>query len=111
MMAQDPKLNAVTHYLVEEDWFRHGCIVFSQYYDTASWVAQNLAEMFPEDLVGLYAGAGKSALFRGLENRNEAERQDLKRLVEEQATKIMVATDAACEGLNLQRLGTLGDRQ
>jgi hypothetical protein len=107
MSAQDPKLKAVKHYLIEEDWFRHGCIVFSQYYDTASWVAQNLAEMFPEDLVGLYAGAGKSALFRGLENRNEAEREDLKQLVEEQAIKIMVATDAACEGLNLQRLGTL----
>jgi len=107
MRGQDPKLKAVIHYLVEEDWLKHGCIIFSQYYDTAAWVAKNLAEMFPEDLVGLYAGAGKSALFRSLENRNEAEREDLKQLVEKQAIKIMVATDAACEGLNLQRLGTL----
>jgi superfamily II DNA or RNA helicase len=107
MRGEDPKLKAVKHYLTEENWLRHGCIIFSQYYDTASWVAENLAAMFPEDLVGLYAGAGKSALFRGLENRNEAEREDLKRLVEEQAIKIMVATDAACEGLNLQRLGAL----
>ena len=107
MRGQDPKLKAVLHYLVEENWLQYGCIIFSQYYDTASWVARNLAGTFPDDLVGLYAGAGKSALYRGLENCNEAEREDLKRLVEEQAIKIMVATDAACEGLNLQRLGTL----
>ena len=107
MRGQDPKLKAVKHYLTEENWLRHGCIVFSQYYDTASWVAEKLAAMFPEDLVGLYAGAGKSALLRGPENRSEAEREDLKRLVEEKAVRIMVATDAACEGLNLQRLGSL----
>ncbi len=70
-------------------------------------VAYDLAAMFPEELVGLYAGAGKSALYRGPENQNEAEREHLKSLVEEQAVRIMVATDAACEGLNLQRLGTL----
>ena len=105
--GRDPKLKAVLHYLVEENWLRYGCIIFSQYYDTASWIAESLAGIFSDDLVGLYAGAGKSALYRGLENRNEAEREDLKRLVEEQTIKIMVATDAACEGLNLQRLGTL----
>ncbi|WP_291321133.1 phospholipase D-like domain-containing anti-phage protein [Desulfonatronospira sp.] len=107
MRDQDPKLKAVKHYLVEEDWLRYGCIIFSQYYDTASWVAYNLAAMFPDELVGLYAGAGKSALYRGPDNQNEAEREHLKNLVQEQDVSIMVATDAACEGLNLQRLGTL----
>jgi hypothetical protein len=107
LQGRDPKLKAVLHYLKEENWFGYGCIIFSQYYDTASWVAGNLARQYPDDLVGLYAGAGKSALYRGPDNRNEAEREDLKRLVEEEAIKIMVATDAACEGLNLQRLGTL----
>ncbi len=107
MRGQDPKLGAVRHYLVEEDWFRHGCIIFSQYYDTAAWVAQSLAALFPGELVGLYAGAGKSALYRGPDNMNEALREDLKNLVQEKKIMIMVATDAACEGLNLQRLGTL----
>ena len=107
MQGEDPKLKAVKHYLAQENWIQHGCIIFSQYYDTASWVAENLAALFPEQLVGLYAGAGKSALFRGPEDRNSAERQTLKQMVEDQAIKIMVATDAACEGLNLQRLGTL----
>lgn len=107
MQGEDPKLKAVKHYLARENWIKYGCIIFSQYYDTAAWVAEQLATLFPEHLIGLYAGAGKSALFRGPEDKNSAERETLKRLVEEQAVRIMVATDAACEGLNLQRLGTL----
>jgi hypothetical protein len=107
MQGEDPKLKAVKHYLVQENWLQHGCIIFSQYYDTAAWVAEHLAALFPNQLIGLYAGAGKSALFRGPQDRNSAERKTLKTLVEEQAIRIMVATDAACEGLNLQRLGTL----
>ena len=107
MQGEDPKLKAVKHYLARENWIQYGCIIFSQYYDTAAWIAEQLATLFPEHLIGLYAGAGKSALFRGAEDKNSAERETLKRLVEEQAVRIMVATDAACEGLNLQRLGTL----
>ena len=107
MQGEDPKLKTVKHYLAQENWVQHGCIIFSQYYDTAAWVAENLAALFPNQLVGLYAGADKSALFRGPENRNRAKRETLKQMVEDQAIRIMVATDAACEGLNLQRLGTL----
>ncbi|MGI8932513.1 MAG: DUF1156 domain-containing protein, partial [Phormidesmis sp.] len=107
MQGEDPKLKAVKHYLAQENWVQHGCIIFSQYYDTAAWVAENLAALFPDQLIGLYAGADKSALFRGPENPNRAKRETLKKMVEDQAIRIMVATDAACEGLNLQRLGTL----
>lgn len=107
MQEEDPKLKAVKHYINRENWIQYGCIIFSQYYDTAACVAEQLASLFPKHLIGLYAGAGKSVLFRGPEDRNSAERETLKRLVEDQAIKIMVATDAACEGLNLQRLGTL----
>lgn len=107
MQGEDPKLKAVKHYLTEENWVQHGCIIFSQYYDTAAWVAENLAAVFPDKLIGLYAGADKSALFRGPEDRTRQKRETLKKMVEDQAIRIMVATDAACEGLNLQRLGTL----
>ena len=107
MQDEDPKIRAIRHYLTEENWIQHGCIIFSQYYDTAAWVAQNLAKLFPNHLVGLYAGADKSALYRGLEDSTRQKRDTLKKMVEDQAIRIMVATDAACEGLNLQRLGTL----
>jgi len=107
MQGEDPKLKAVKHYLAQENWVQHGCIIFSQYYDTAAWVAENLASLFPNQLIGLYAGADKSALYRGPENPNRAKRETLKKMVEDQSIRIMAATDAACEGLNLQRLGTL----
>ena len=56
--------------------------------------------------MGLYAGAGRSRLY-GKGDDNSIDRETLKRMVAEHQIKIMVATDAACEGLNLQTLGTL----
>ena len=56
--------------------------------------------------VGLYAGAGRSRLYQKGDSVN-IERETLKRMVAEHQLEIMVATDAACEGLNLQTLGTL----
>ena len=103
---EDPKLNAVIHYLEKEKWLKFGVIIFSQYYDTAKWVADSLAERYPNQAVGLYAGAGRSRLYQKGDSVN-IERETLKRMVAEHQLGIMVATDAACEGLNLQTLGTL----
>jgi len=103
----DPKLDAVCHYLFEMPlWLDLGCIVFSQYYDTAWWVAESLAKKRPEEPVALYAGAGRSGIFRG-EEWVSVERDDIKTAVKERKLRLLVATDAACEGLNLQTLGTL----
>ncbi|MDF4850026.1 C-terminal helicase domain-containing protein, partial [Vibrio parahaemolyticus] len=103
---EDPKLRAVVHYLELEGWLKHGVIIFSQYYDTAKWVADSLAERYPNQSVGLYAGAGRSRLYQKGDSVN-IERETLKKMVAEHQLEIMVATDAACEGLNLQTLGTL----
>ena len=54
----DPKLNAVLHYLEHEKWLDYGIIIFSQYYDTAKWVADAVAARYPDEAIGLYAGAG-----------------------------------------------------
>jgi len=102
----DPKLDAVLYFLTERGWLDAGCIIFSQYYDTAYWVASSLTAIMPEERVGLYAGAGKSGLFLAREWRS-VEREDIKRAVRDRTIRLLVATDAACEGLNLQRLGTL----
>lgn len=102
----DPKLEAVTHFLVEKDWLNLGCIVFSQYHDTARWAAASLTKLLPEERIALYAGAGRSGLFLGGEWRS-IEREDIKRAVRDRLVRLVVATDAACEGLNLQTLGTL----
>ena len=105
-LEADPKMEAVVHFLDKEKWLALGVIIFSQYYDTAKWLADSLAARYPEEAVGLYAGAGRSRLYRRGDSVS-VERETLKRMVAEHQIRVMVATDAACEGLNLQTLGTL----
>ena len=38
-IQSDPKLQAVLHFLDREKWLNHGVIIFSQYFDTAKWIA------------------------------------------------------------------------
>lgn len=102
----DPKMEAVVHFLDKEKWLELGVIIFSQYDDTAKWLADSLAARYPEEAVGLYAGAGRSRLYQRGDSVS-VERETLKRMVAEHQIRVMVATDAACEGLNLQTLGTL----
>ena len=99
------------HFLSEhrtegKTWLEHGCIIFSQYYDTAFWVASELAKALSGEPVAVYAGAGKSGMFRG-DAFASVEREDIKKAVKKRDIRLVVATDAACEGLNLQTLGTL----
>ena len=109
--ARDPKINAVKYFLTSlqsegKTWLEHGCIIFSQYYDTAYSLGEKLAKSLTGEVVGVYAGAGKSGLFRG-EDFASVEREDIKHAVKKREIRLVVATDAACEGLNLQTLGTL----
>ena len=109
--AHDPKLAAVRYFLTEhrtagKTWLEHGCIIFSQYYDTAHWVASELAKALPGEPVAVYAGTGKSGMFRNADFAS-IEREEIKKAVKNRSVRLVVATDAACEGLNLQTLGTL----
>jgi superfamily II DNA or RNA helicase len=109
--AVDSKLDTVRWFLTDfrtdgKTWLEHGCIIFSQYYDTAEWIARDLAASLPGELVAVYAGAGKSGLFLDRQH-NSAPRESIKAGVKNRDIRLVVATDAACEGLNLQTLGTL----
>ena len=109
--ARDPKLTAVRYFLTEhrtegKTWLEHGCIVFSQYYDTVYSLGAELAKMLPGEPVGVYAGTGKSGMFRG-DDFASVEREEIKGSVKKREIRLVVATDAACQGLNLQTLGTL----
>ena len=109
--AVDSKLDTVKWFLTEfptdgKTWLEHGCIIFSQYYDTVEWVASELAKVFPDQIVAIYAGAGKSGMLKG-EQHSSVKRDAIKEAVRNREIKLVVATDAACEGLNLQTLGTL----
>ncbi len=109
--ARDPKLAAVQYFLTQhitdgKTWLEHGCIIFSQYYDTTFAIASELAKLLPNEAIGVYAGAGKSGLLKNQDFISE-ERNEIKKLVKDREIRLVIATDAACEGLNLQTLGTL----
>ncbi len=98
----------LTHPAVSRPWLELGCILFSQYYDTVRWVGDELARR-PEFAgldIGLYAGSHRSGWWRdGTFQR--CDRNVLKERVRAGDLKLLLGTDAASEGLNLQRLGTL----
>src|SRR3546814_17933671 len=93
----DPKYKIVRHYLIEEGWLELGSIVFSQYFDTAAWIAERLAEGLPDEPVALYAGAGKSRILVGGRSMS-VERDVIQATVRSREVRLVVATDAACAG-------------
>ena len=110
----DPKLEALIGYLrgtqpgVSRSWLDFGCILFSQYYDTVRWIGSEMAKRaeFAGMDIGLYAGSNRSGLWR--DGRfQRCDRNVLKDRVRAGDLKLLLGTDAASEGLNLQRLGTL----
>ena len=112
---RDPKLEAILGYLLganpntNERWLDRGCILFSQYYDTVRWLGDELASHpdLPGDLtIGLYAGSNRSGFWLG-GCFQRCGRTLLKDRVRKGEINLLLGTDAASEGLNLQRLGTL----
>lgn len=103
---KDPKYNLVKKLLVDDNWIDRGCIIFTQYFDSAYWVAENLSIDLPNEKIGIYAGGDKSGLLiDGVYERRTKE--EIKQMVKKRELAILVGTDAASEGLNLQTLGSL----
>lgn len=103
---KDPKLAKVLTYILEKRWLEKGCIIFSQYFDSIYWLGEQISEELPNETIGIYAGGQKSGFIRkGL--FSNAERDTLKLMVRKGELRLLLGTDAASEGLNLQRLGTL----
>lgn len=103
---KDPKYKRLLEILIDKNWIDRGCIIFSQYYDSARWVAENLSNDLPDEKIGLYAGGDKSGiLIGGIYERRSKE--GIKQMVRNRELRILVGTDAASEGLNLQTLGSL----
>jgi len=107
----DPKYEKVLSILEngindEGPWKDKGCIVFSQYFDSANYVAHLLSLDIKNTKIGLCAGGDKSGIYEnGIFIKDTKER--LKKAVREHEIKILVGTDAASEGLNLQALSTI----
>lgn len=103
---KDPKYKLLLKLLLEDNWIERGCIIFSQYYDSAYWVAENLSNDLHHEKIGIYAGGDKSGIFiAGIYEKRSKE--EIKQMVKRRELRILVGTDAASEGLNLQTLGAL----
>lgn len=110
----DPKVEALIGYLLGSHreatrrWLDLGCILFSQYYDTVRWVGDEMAKRadFAGMDIGLYAGSNRSGFWR-TGKFQRCDRDVLKARVRSGDLRLLLGTDAASEGLNLQRLGAL----
>ena len=103
---RDPKYEAVRAFLKDRNWVGKGCIIFSQYYTSVRWLAEQLASDLPGEAIAIYAGSGRSAICRDGEF-SPIDRESIKKAVRRGEIRLVLGTDAASEGLNLQRLGTL----
>ena len=106
-VERDPKYYQVVEYLLQKGWLSRGCIIFSQYYASAKWLGQQLSEgELQNETIGLYAGRGRSGIFMG-GSFHLRPREELKTSVRNGTLRLLLGTQSASEGLNLQRLGTL----
>lgn len=60
----------------------------------------------PNEVLAIYAGSDKSRLYREGISAN-VKREEIKEAVRKREIRLVIATDAASEGLNLQTLGCL----
>ncbi|MBT6340362.1 MAG: DEAD/DEAH box helicase family protein [Desulfobacula sp.] len=103
---RDPKYQKVIEYLIHRNWIEKGCIVFSQYFDSIWWLANQISNELPDESIGIYAGGSNSGIIRA-GNYQKVSRDSIKLKVGNGEIRLLLGTDAASEGLNLQRLGTL----
>jgi hypothetical protein len=103
---RDPKCGVVLDVLLQQGWIEDGCIIFSQYYDSITWLAEQLSRALPDEAIGIYAGGPRSGVMTN-GTFMATPRDALKQRVQQGDIRLLLGTDAASEGLNLQRLGTL----
>jgi len=103
---RDPKCAVVLDILLGQHWLDQGCIIFSQYFDSIWWLAHQLAHDLSTEVIGIYAGGQHSGVMEEGSFRS-IPREELKQMVRRGDLRLLLGTDAASEGLNLQRLGTL----
>jgi len=103
---RDPKYAVVMECLKKRGWLQLGCIIFSQYRDSIQWLADQLTRDIPDEPIALYSGPTTSGIMLG-GSWLPTTRESIKTRVKSGEIRLMLGTDAASEGINLQRLATL----
>jgi superfamily II DNA or RNA helicase len=104
--GDDPKYQVVLECLRNREWLAAGCIVFSQYRDSIKWLAGKLGREFPSEPIAMYSGSDTSGIQLGVQWTSKS-REHLKEMVRRGEIRLLLGTDSASEGLNLQRLARL----
>lgn len=103
---RDPKYEIVRRCLLQRNWLSLGCIIFSQYRDSIQWLSEQLADELPNELIAIYSGPTTSGIRLG-KVWTPLPREELKQMVRRGDVRLLLGTDAASEGLNLQSLARL----
>ncbi|MEW5952366.1 MAG: hypothetical protein AB1815_01195 [Bacillota bacterium] len=90
---RDPKYDVVMDCLLNRGWLEMGCIVFSQYYDSVFWLAENISQELPEEKIAIYAGSQCSGIMHD-NVFTSASRDDLKKMVARGEIRLLLGTDA-----------------
>lgn len=76
----DPKFAVLSNVLNDQGWLEYGCIVFTQYFDSADWLLEQLGSALPNEPIGLYGGPDRSQIaFQG--ERRGCGREEIKRRI------------------------------
>ncbi|MGB2769732.1 MAG: helicase-related protein, partial [Candidatus Zixiibacteriota bacterium] len=70
------------------------------------WLGRQLSGRMPNERIAVYAAAAKSGIIEKGEFRR-LNRDEIKKRIATGELRLVIGTDAASEGLNLQRLGSL----
>lgn len=77
-------------------------VIFTRFYDTLTDIVDSLLRIDPEMRVGTYSGKGGQYLHPHTKRLNSVDREEVKERFLRGEIDILVCTDAAAEGLNLQ---------
>ena len=100
----DTKLETFRTYIKKTTDDGRAVLVFTDYKDTMHYLRDDLKILF-EDTVACYSGDGGEILF---ENKwKKVTKGEITQLLNEGKIKVLLCTDAASEGLNLQAAGAL----
>ena len=94
-------LKVVSLFEEDDEWLNKGVILFSQFFDTAKMFFDNMQLNFPNKTIALYSSKEKSYLYDGT-SVSKIDREQIKTLAKENKINMLIGTDAASEGLNLQ---------
>ena len=102
--GEDSKLAHFLTILGKEIAQRESAIVFTQYTDTMDYLRENLLQLYGS-LVACYSGRGGELYQEG--EWQKLPKEEIKKQFSEGKIKILLCTESASEGLNLQTCGVL----